>query len=203
VVGGRLPGVKDLIGSTSAMNRDNMSNTEVSMKRIERSIEATVFNSRWLLAPVLLGLIVGLAALLYVFAVEDIAYIVTLRTAGHADAIVGMLNLVDLALTANLILIVICSSYQTFIARIDPAEHPSWPKGLIGIGFSDLKQKLLGSIAVIAAVGVLEWFVNVDTQVDSVKLAWVVAILLAFAVAMLILAIADRISRQRPGTGAG
>jgi len=122
------------------------------MKLIERGIEAVVSNSRWLLAPFLLGLIVGLAVLLYVFAVKDIAFVATLRVAGHANAIVGILNLVELALAANLMLIVICSSYQTFIARIDPTEHPNWPKGLIGIGFSDPKQKLLGSIAVIAAV---------------------------------------------------
>ena len=35
------------------------------MDRIERAAEAIVFNSRWLVAPFLLGLIVGLAALAY------------------------------------------------------------------------------------------------------------------------------------------
>jgi uncharacterized protein (TIGR00645 family) len=65
---------------------------------------------------------------------------------------------------------------------------------LIGIGFSGLKQKLLGSIVAIAAVNVLEWFMDIERQVDNTKLAWLVGILLAFAVAMLILAIADRAS---------
>jgi uncharacterized membrane protein YqhA len=65
---------------------------------------------------------------------------------------------------------------------------------LLGIGFGGLKQKLLGSIAAIAAVNVLEWFMDIDRSVDNVKLGWVVGILLAFALAMLILAIADRIS---------
>ena len=46
----------------------------------------------------------------------------------------------------------------------------------------------------IAAVSVLEWFTDIDRKADSVKLAWVVGILLAFAVAMLVLAIADRVS---------
>ncbi|MBV8319629.1 MAG: TIGR00645 family protein, partial [Hyphomicrobiales bacterium] len=54
--------------------------------------------------------------------------------------------------------------------------------------------KLLGSIVAIAAVSVLEWFTDIDRKADSVKLAWVVGILLAFAVAMLVLAIADRVS---------
>ena len=65
---------------------------------------------------------------------------------------------------------------------------------MIGIGFSGLKQKLLGSIVAIAAVNVLEWFMDIERQVDNTKLAWLVGILLAFAVAMLILAIADRAS---------
>jgi uncharacterized protein (TIGR00645 family) len=93
-----------------------------------------------------------------------------------------------------LVLIVICSSYENFLTPIDPAEHPNWPNGLVGIGFAGLKQKLLGSIVAIAAISVLEWFVNVDTNVDNAKLAWVVGILLTFAVAMLILAIADRVA---------
>ena len=65
---------------------------------------------------------------------------------------------------------------------------------MIRIGFSGLKQKLLGSIVAIAAVNVLEWFMDIERQVDNTKLAWLVGNLLAFAVAMLILAIADRAS---------
>jgi uncharacterized protein (TIGR00645 family) len=65
---------------------------------------------------------------------------------------------------------------------------------LIKIGVSDLKQKLLGSIAAIAAVNVLEWFMDIERHADNTKLAWVVGILLAFAVSMLIISIADRIS---------
>jgi uncharacterized protein (TIGR00645 family) len=164
------------------------------MNRIKRSIELIIFNSRWLVAPFLLGLILGLVALVYEFFVKLVAFVVAMKTAEHADVIVGILNLVDVTLTANLVLIVICSSYENFLAPIDPDEHPNWPEGLVGIGFSGLKQKLLGSIVAIAAVNVLEWFMNVDTQVDNVKLAWVVGILIAFAVAMLILAVADRVS---------
>jgi hypothetical protein len=35
---------------------------------------------------------------------------------------------------------------------------------------------------------------DIEGQVDSIKLGWVVGILMAFAVAMLLLAISDRIS---------
>jgi uncharacterized protein (TIGR00645 family) len=163
------------------------------MQRVARVLEAIVFASRWLVAPFLLGLIVGLAALLYKFILKLADFVVQVRGAEPSDVIVGILNLVDLTLTANLIVIVICSSYENFVRTIDPDEHPSWPRGLVRIGFSGLKQKLLGSIVAIAAVNVLEWFMDIDRQADSVKLAWVVGTLLAFAAAMLVLAIADRV----------
>jgi uncharacterized protein (TIGR00645 family) len=167
------------------------------MNRIERAMEAIIRTSRWLVAPFLLGLVVGLAALLYAFIVKLGDFVLHVRGTPEEEIIVGILKLVDFSLTANLLLIVICSGYENFLARIAPAEHGKWPDGLIGIGFSGLKQKLLGSIAAIAAVNVLEWFMDIDRSVDNAKLGWVVGILLAFAVAMLILALADRISEPR------
>ena len=166
------------------------------MNRIARAIETVILGSRWLVAPFLLGLIIGLGALLYTFIVKLIGFVATVNRAPEDEVIVGVLKLVDLSLTANLLLIVIASSYQNFVAHIATTDNPRWPGGLIGIGFAGLKQKLLGSIAAIAAVNVLEWFMDIDRSVDNVKLAWVVGILLAFAVAMLILAIADRISGE-------
>jgi uncharacterized protein (TIGR00645 family) len=164
------------------------------MRWIKRSVEAVTFGSRWLVAPFLMGLIVGLAALLYKFIVKLVDFVAHAVTASSADVIVGVLNLVDLTLTANLVVIVVCSSYENFVAPIDSAKNPGWPEGLTQIGFSGLKQKLLGSIVAIAAVNVLEWFMDIDQHTDNAKLSWVVGILLAFAVAMLILAFADRVS---------
>jgi uncharacterized protein (TIGR00645 family) len=167
------------------------------MERIVRAIETIVRLSRWLVAPFLLGLVVGLVAMLYAFVVKLADFVTHVRGTPEEEIIVGILKLVDFTLTANLIVIVICSGYENFLARIAPAEHHKWPEGLIGIGFAGLKQKLLGSIVAIAAVNVLEWFIDIDRSVDSIKLGWVVGILLTFAVAMLILAFADRVSESR------
>jgi uncharacterized protein (TIGR00645 family) len=166
------------------------------MKHAVRFIEMIIFGSRWLVTPFLFGLILGLAALIVKFGVKLFDFVLAIRTAEPTEVIVGILGLVDLTLTANLIVIVICSSYENFVAPIDYAEHPNWPPGLIRIGFAGLKQKLLGSIVAIAAVNALEWFTDIERQADSTKLGWVVAILLTFAVAMLVLAIADRVSGE-------
>jgi uncharacterized protein (TIGR00645 family) len=101
---------------------------------------------------------------------------------------------VDLSLIANLIVIVICSSYENFVATVDASKHPAWPRGILGLRFADLKQRLLGSIVAIVAVNVLDWFLDIDRSADNQKLIWVVGILIAFAVAMLLLAFSDRLS---------
>src|SRR5215467_13364324 len=116
------------------------------MSRIGRAIEMIILHSRWLVAPFLVGLIVGLGALLYTFVVKLVAFLPTVGSSPEDDVIVGILKLVDLSLTANLLLIVIAASYQNFVGRVGPADHSRWPEGLIGIGFAGLKQKLLGSI---------------------------------------------------------
>jgi uncharacterized protein (TIGR00645 family) len=166
------------------------------MNQIARWIEFVAFSSRWLVVPFLLGLIVGVAALVFKFALKLVEFVLHVQAADSTEIITGLLGLVDLALTANLVVIVICSSYENFVAPIDYAEHTGWPPGLVRVGFAGLKQKILGSIVAIAAVNVLEWFADIDRQADSVKLAWVVAILLTFAVTMVLLAIADRLNRD-------
>lgn len=164
------------------------------MHRIGRVVEAIVFNSRWLVAPFLLGLILGLAALMLKFLIKLFEFVVQIPQTPPSDVIVGILTLVDLTLVASLIVLVICSIYDNFLTPIDPEKHPEWPEALMKIGFSGLKQKLFGSIAVIAAVNVLEWFMDIERQADNTKLAWVVGILLAFSLSMLILAVADRLN---------
>src|SRR5436305_11268898 len=135
-----------------------MSGSPAEMKRMNAIVEAVIFASRWLIAPFLVGLIFGLAALVYKFVLSLAEFVMQIPSVQTADVIVGILKLVDLTLTANLIVIVICSSYENFLCRIDTEKHPHLPAGLVNIGFADLKQKLLGSIVAIAAVNVLEWF---------------------------------------------
>ncbi len=167
-----------------------------------RYIQASIFFSRWLLAPFLLGLLLCLLLLLYRFFADLFVLALQLPQMNWHDLVTNVLNLVDLALTANLILIVIFSSYENFIRRIDPAAHPDWPVGLTQVDFAELKQKLLGSIVGIAAVDALAWYFDLEKDPDTTKLVWVLAFPLTFAVCMLILAIADRLGR-RPDKGPG
>jgi uncharacterized protein (TIGR00645 family) len=168
------------------------------MTRLDvRQIQRSIFLSRWLLAPFLYGLVGCLLLLIYRFFADLFVLATQVPRMHWHDLITSVLNLVDLALTANLVLIVIFSCYENFIRKIAPEIHPEWPEGLIDVDFSELKQKLLGSIVGIAAVDALAWYFDLEKQVDTSKLVWVFGFPMVFAVVMLILAVADWFSELR------
>ena len=162
-----------------------------------RYIQASIFFSRWLLAPFLIGLLACLFLLMYQFFGDLFALTLEAPRSNWHDTVTGVLNLVDLALTANLVIIVIFSSYENFIRKIDAAAHPDWPEGLTQVDFGALKQKLLGSVVGIAAVDALAWYFDLEKETDTSKLIWVLGFPLVFALVMLILAIADWLSENR------
>jgi uncharacterized protein (TIGR00645 family) len=162
-----------------------------------RYIQASIFFSRWLLAPFLLGLLCCLLLLIYRFFADLFEVAIQVTSLSWHDLVTGVLNLVDLTLTANLILIVIFSGYENFIRRIDAAAHPDWPEGLTQVDFAALKQKLLGSVVGIAAVDALAWYFDLEKYSDTSKLGWVLAFPLMFVIVMLMLAIADRLGGRR------
>lgn len=165
------------------------------MRQIERGFQTAILFSRWLMAPFLVGLVCCVLLLIYRFFADfyDLANTVSSQT-WHA-LIVDVLNLVDITLTANLVLIVIFSSYENFIHKIDRAEPHQWPDGLAGIDLGALKQKLLGSIVIIAAVDALAWFLDLEKYTDTAKLGWAIAFPLMFVGAALMLAVADWLGR--------
>ena len=165
---------------------------------IGRGIQSAVFFSRWLVAPFLLGMAFCLVLILFRFVADLFQLAVKVPTLGWHDLLVDVLNLIDLTLTANLVLIVIFSGYENYIRKIVPGDHSDWPDGLIDVDFSVLKQKLLGSIVGIAAVDALAWDLDLDKSADTSKLVWVIAFPLMFVTAMVLVALADRLVRRPP-----
>lgn len=166
------------------------------MRRIVHGFQAALFLSRWLIAPFLLGLLCCLLLLIYRFFADFYGLASTLASLSWHDLVVDVLNLVDVSLTANLVLIVIFSSYENFIRKIERDEDSAWPLGLSEVDFSALKQKLLGSITVIAAVDALAWYLDLEKSTDTAKLGWAIAFPLMFVASLLMLAVADRLGRR-------
>jgi uncharacterized protein (TIGR00645 family) len=162
------------------------------LKRVERGFESLLFNSRWLMAPFYFGLVVSLAVLLFKFCAVLWEFILHAPGSKESDIILGVLALIDLSLTGNLILIVVFSGYENFVSKIDPGGHPDWPEWMTKIHFGGLKQKLMASIVAISAIQVLKAFMNIDTAFDPTKLAWLVGVHMMFVVSAFMLAISDR-----------
>jgi len=161
-----------------------------------RSVRAAMYLSRWLMAPFLIGLIFSVFLILIRFFIDLFLLAVRLTGERWQDLIVSVLNLIDLVLTANLVLIVVFSAYENYIQKIDPADHADWPPGLMDIDFSAVKQKLLASIAGIAAVDALAWYFDLENHADTAKFSWALAFPLMFVTAMALLAFADWLGRR-------
>ena len=70
------------------------------MDRLRLTLEAIIANSRWLIAPFLLGLILTLAGLLYNFVLKLVDFFARAHIADPSEIIVGSLKQFDVALTA-------------------------------------------------------------------------------------------------------
>ena len=163
------------------------------MNTLARLIEALLFGGRVLLVPVYLAMLV-LLAMLMVYFIGDVAHAVPmLSTMSENTLIILTLSLIDLSLTANLVVLVILSGYENFVRRVVFTENDTRPEWLVRINFTGLKLKLLGSITVIAAVHLLGSFLEVDTQTDR-ALLWQVIVVLVFAVIALLLAVTDKLN---------
>lgn len=166
------------------------------MKRIESFLEAMMFNSRWLLAPFYIGLVLAIALLLVKF-VKEFAHVApAVLWEGGGQAIVGILSLVDIVLVANLLLIIVFAGYENFVSKINTGGHEDRPTWMGHVGFSDLKVKLIGSIVAISGIELLKAFVDVAAMTTH-ELSWRVGLHLTFVVSGVLFALMDRLAESR------
>jgi uncharacterized protein (TIGR00645 family) len=168
---------------------------------VERAIELVLFSSRWLLAPFYLGMVLALVLVLIVFIrelFEQFAHVAALNAEG---AILLSLSLIDLSLTANLLLIVMFSGYENFVSKIHVGEHEDRPSWMGTVDFSGLKIKLIASIVAISGIALLRAFLplaDTGVMVDGRRIGWMVAIHLTFVVSGVLLALMDWITSKTP-----
>src|ERR1700751_2362648 len=151
-----------------------------AQERVQRAFEYVLFNSRWLMAPFYVGLVVALAVLFLKFLRMLGEFILKAPGAKSSETILDALAVIDVTLVGNLLLIVVFSGYENFVSRIDTSGNPSWPVWITKIDFAGLKQKMLASIVAISAIHVLEAFLNIDAAFDATRMTWRGAVHLGF-----------------------
>lgn len=166
------------------------------MTSLEHTLERGLFASRWLLAPMYVGLIAGLGLVSVKFFTELWHLIAEFSLETEADDItVAILSLIDIALLGNLIVIVIFAGYENFVSKMEAAkgneDRPSW---MGHVDFSGLKMKLIGSLVAISVILLLKDFVAIDGKgedADYTSVAWRIGLHMTFVVSGLLFAIMD------------
>ncbi len=163
---------------------------------LEKNFERVMYASRWLLAPIYLGLSLALIMLGIKFFQEAIHTIPVILAIGESDLILIILSLVDMALVGGLIVMVMFSGYENFVSRLDIDENIEKLSWLGKLDSGSLKQKVAASIVAISSIHLLQKFMNVTGEKAPTEnqLMWYVIIHLTFVVSALGMAWVDKIN---------
>lgn len=163
------------------------------MKKLEHAIESVILASRWLLVVFYMGLAVALAIYAVSFVKKLLDFVSKVFMLEETDTILKMLGLIDAALVASLVVMVIISGYENFVSRFDNAEGElSW-LGKIDAG--SLKIKVASTIVAISSIHLLQVFLNSAQFTDS-RIMWLTIMHMAFVFSALFLAYIDRVMAQ-------
>ncbi len=162
------------------------------MNRIINPLEKLIFASRWLQAPLYLGLIVAQGVYVYQFMHELALLISQIGSLTEAQVMLIVLGLIDVVMIANLLIMVIIGGYETFVSRLDLEGNPDQPEWLSHVNAGVLKVKLATALIGISSIHLLKTFINAEHLADRIIL-WQVAIHLSFLISALAIAWTDRI----------
>ena len=165
-----------------------------------------IFLSRWLQAPLYIGLIIAQAVYVYRFIVE-LTHLIGFALLGHAapdsvppgvkDAetivMLSVLGLIDVVMIANLLIMVIVGGYETFVSRLHLQGHPDQPEWLSHVNAGILKVKLATALIGISSIHLLKTFINAGTQ-SWQSIFWQVIIHVTFVASAIALAWIDRLT---------
>lgn len=184
-------------------------------RRRQSALSELIFLSRWLQAPLYIGLIVAQIVYVYRFLVE-LWHLIGFAALGHdapasvmggvkdTETIVMLtvLDLIDVVMIANLLIMVIVGGYETFVSRLNLNDHPDQPEWLSHVNAGVLKVKLAMALIGISSIHLLKTFINAErTPVDAIK--WQVIIHVTFVLSALTLAYIDKLTRPSHSVPSG
>lgn len=154
-----------------------------------------IFWSRWLQAPLYLGLIVAQGVYVFLFIKELIHLIAEANSFSESEIMLLVLGLIDVVMIANLLIMVIIGGYETFVSRLNLTEHPDQPQWLAHVNATTMKIKLSMALIGISSIHLLKTFINAEHMADN-TIKWQVVIHLTFIVSAIAMAITDYIMNK-------
>lgn len=167
---------------------------------MERAIEKLLFASRWILAPVYLGMSLALVALGIKFFMELFHLLTGVFTTSEADLVLVLLALVDMVLVGSLIVMVMFSGYENFVSALDVDQGTEKLSWLGKLDANSLKLKVASSIVAISSIHLLRAFMKAPDYINDDNndaLMWFVIIHLTFVVSAVMMGVLDRITSSQ------
>lgn len=162
---------------------------------MERLVETLMVRTRWLLAPVYLGLSLALLGLAIKFFQEVVHLILHVYSMPEADLILVILSLIDLALVGGLLVMVMMSGYENFVSKIETTDATDGLSWLGKMDASTLKMKVAANIVAISSIHLLKIFMNAE-NVNSEHLFWYVVIHLTFVTSAFAMGYLDKLTKH-------
>ena len=188
-----------------------MNSPETKKLQSKKTLASFIFLSRWLQAPLYLGLIVAQAVYVYRFLLE-LWHLIGFALFNHAApasipkdvtdpemvVMLTVLGLIDVVMIANLLIMVIVGGYETFVSRLQLKDHPDQPEWLSHVNAGILKVKLATALIGISSIHLLKTFINAGTLKTELML-WQVIIHVTFVASAIALAWIDRLTFKPAG----
>ena len=165
------------------------------MQRLIKPMEMFIFWSRWLQAPLYLGLIAAQGVYVYQFMHELAILITRAGSLSEAEVMLLVLGLIDVVMIANLLVMVIIGGYETFVSKLDLEGNPDQPEWLSHVNAGVLKVKLAVALISISSIHLLRTFINASQVEDRVIIAQI-AIHASFLISALAIAWTDKVMMQ-------
>ena len=162
---------------------------------MEKLIEKLMYSSRWIMAPIYLGLSLVLLALGIKFFQEILHVFPHILEMKESDLVLVTLSLIDIALVGGLIVMVMFSGYENFVSRLDVDDDADKLGWLGKLDAGSLKNKVAASIVAISSIHLLKVFMNAQ-QINNDKIMWYLLLHITFVVSAFAMGYLDKINSQ-------
>ena len=167
------------------------------MNTITKNLPRFVFWSRWLQAPLYVGLIAVLIVYVYEFALGLVHLIHIANKVNDTGIMLQALDLIDVVMIANLLIMVIVGGYETFVSRLNLQVHPDHPEWLDEVNAGTMKIKLALALITISSIHLLRTFID-PSQYDNDTIMWQVVIHMTLVVSAIAIAFANKLIITKP-----
>ncbi|ASL27643.1 TIGR00645 family protein [Azotobacter chroococcum] len=162
---------------------------------MERFLENAMYTSRWLLAPIYLGLSLALLALTLKFFQEVYHLLPHVFEMAEAELILVLLSMIDMSLVGGLLVMVMISGYENFVSQLDIDEGKEKLDWLGKMDSGSLKLKVAASIVAISSIHLLRVFMDAQ-KIPNDKLLWYVLIHMTFVISAFVMSYLEKMVKH-------